>query len=117
MKKPSLLLFLSLLSLQLAAQKADYSALEARLQTELNAIKELHQTPGVTYSAVLPDNHLIALASGLSDLEKKTPMTPKSRMLGGSTGKVFYSVVIMQLVEEGKIDLDEPVSKHLGSYD
>lgn len=117
MKKPSLLLLLSLLSLQLAAQKADYTELEAKLQTELNAIKEQHQTPGVTYSAVLPDNHLIAIASGLSDLEKQTPMTPKSRMLGGSTGKVFYSVVIMQLVEEGKIDLDEPVSKHLGAYD
>lgn len=107
-------LFLSILSLSIQAQNV--SELKARLQTELDQIKASYPTPGVTYSAVLPNDELIAIAAGKANIEKDIDMTPEHQMLGGSTGKVFYSVVIMQLVEEGKIDLDEPVSTYLGSY-
>lgn len=103
------------LSAQIFAQSTN--ELSAKLQQELDKIQSAHKTPGVTFSAVLPNGELVAIASGLADVEKEIPMTPEHKMLGGSTGKVFYSVVIMQLVDEGKIDLDEPVSTYLGSYD
>jgi CubicO group peptidase (beta-lactamase class C family) len=34
----------------------------------------------------------------------------------GSITKVFTAVAVMQLVERGRIDLDDPVSRHLTSY-
>lgn len=100
-------------SAQLWAQKTELSS---KLQEELNKIQASHQAHGVTFSAALPNGEVISLAAGLADIENKTPMTPKHKMLGGSTGKVFYSVVIMQLIEEGKIELDTPVINYLGSY-
>lgn len=102
-----------LYSVQLVAQN---TTLSSQLQQELNKIQAAHQTPGVTFSVALPKGEVISLASGLADVEKQIPMTPEHKMLGGSTGKVFYSVVIMQLVEEDRIDLDEPVINYLGAY-
>ena len=37
------------------------------------------------------------------------------RMLAGSVGKMFFGARAMQLVKEGKIALDDPLSKYLGS--
>ena len=111
-------LFTGLLCLiSVCALAQNTQELSSKLQTELERVKASHKTPGVTFSVVLPNNEVIAIASGMADLEKNIPMTPEHKMLGGSTGKVFYSVVIMQLVEEGKIDLDEPVATYLGSFD
>lgn len=115
----SMKVFLSCLMMVLCVHLSGQSTatLKAELQKELDRIHSTHTTPGITFSVVLPNNEVIAIASGLANVEKNIPMSPEQKMLGGSTGKVFYSVVIMQLVGEGKIDLDEPISTYLGSYD
>lgn len=100
------------------AQKAnDSQLLKDQLQQTLNELIAKHETPGITFSVVMPDGELIAVAAGKANLESDLDMRPEDRMLGGSTGKVFYSVVIMQLVEEGKLSLDEPISTYLGHYE
>lgn len=108
------LLFAFLFALSFHALAQNRAQLTLQLQTELDKIHAAHKTPGVTFSVVLPDDQVIAIAAGLADVEKHIPMTPTHKMLGGSTGKVFYSVVIMQLIEEGKIELDQPISTYLG---
>ena len=110
------LLFAFLFVFALKAVAQDNADITLQLQTELDRIHAAHKTPGVTFSVVLPDHQVIAIAAGLADMEKNVPMTPSHKMLGGSTGKVFYSVVIMQLIEEGKIKLDQPISSYLGKY-
>ena len=44
-------------------------------------------------------------------------MTPETKMLGGSTGKVFYSVVALQLIDEGKLSLDKPIMGQMKAHD
>ncbi|MBO3696933.1 serine hydrolase [Roseivirga sp. E12] len=107
------LILLSLISLpSLKGQEADLSD---KLRNKLTEIYEASNAPGVSFSAVLPDGKEITLTAGYADLEKKIEMEFDHKMLGGSTGKVFYSVVVMQLIEEGKLDLDAPVKNYLGN--
>ena len=64
---------------------------------------------------VLANGESFGLAVGYSDRDAKTPLKPTDRMLAGSVGKTFASATALQLVREGKINLDEKVEKYLGS--
>lgn len=99
----------------LPAQDALQTAsLKSKLEDKLSDIYKESNAVGVSFSVVLPNGEEITLVEGYADVEKKIVMEADHKMLGGSTGKVFYSVVVMQLIEEGKLDLDEPVKKYLG---
>lgn len=53
---------------------------------------------------------------GLADMEWNIPNTPDTRFRLGSITKQFTSMIIMQLVEQGKIKLDAPISIYLPDY-
>lgn len=46
----------------------------------------------------------------------KAKLDPNAKMPIGSLTKTFTSVMVLQLVEEGKLKLDDPVSKHLPGF-
>ncbi len=51
---------------------------------------------------------------GYSDMKKRTPMDPETTLIRpGSTSKLFTWTAVMQLVEQGKIDLDRDVDSYL----
>ncbi len=51
---------------------------------------------------------------GFADVEKRTPVDPKVTMFRpGSVSKLIAWTAVMQLVEQGKIDLDADVNKYL----
>jgi len=52
-------------------------------------------------------------AQGFADLERKIPIRPDSRFEIGSISKSFASLVLLQLQEEGRLDLDHPVTEYL----
>ena len=93
----------------------DVDLLTQRLQTQLDEIVKNEKLPGVTLAVVLPDQQLIELASGFSDKQASIEMKPRDRMLGGSTGKTFVSAIALQLVSEGKLELDRLASQYLTS--
>lgn len=49
---------------------------------------------------------------GTDDLATDTPMKPEDHFRVGSNTKTFTGTVILQLVDEGKLGLDDPVSKY-----
>src|SRR6185369_4942060 len=53
---------------------------------------------------------------GFQDAEKKVPATPDTVYRVGSVSKLFTDIAVMQLVEQGKLDLDAPVQKVLPSF-
>jgi D-alanyl-D-alanine carboxypeptidase len=55
-------------------------------------------------------------AWGLADREAGTPNTPETRFRIGSMNKMFTAVATLQLVEAGKLALDDTVGKHLPDY-
>ena len=70
--------------------------------------------PGATLGIVLKDGTELAFASGWDDVEAGVPMKPGGRMFSGSAGKTFVAAVALQLVQEGKLDLDKKVVEYLG---
>jgi CubicO group peptidase (beta-lactamase class C family) len=55
-------------------------------------------------------------AYGLADREHKIPNTVKTRFRIGSMNKMFTAVAILQLVESGKVGLNDPLGKYLPNY-
>ena len=53
---------------------------------------------------------------GLADLETKRPITPDTVFRMGSITKQFSAAIMLQLVAEGKVSLDDPLSKFLPDY-
>src|SRR5262249_26164024 len=53
---------------------------------------------------------------GYSPPKTKTPATADTVYRVGSVSKLFTDVAIMQLVEQGKLDLDAPVTKYLPDF-
>ena len=97
------------------AKKTGGNALRQALQAKLDEWHKAGKFPGATLGVCLADGSCFSLATGFSDLESKTPMKPSDKMAAGSVGKTFAAAVALQLVKEGKINLDDRVEKYLGN--
>jgi CubicO group peptidase (beta-lactamase class C family) len=64
--------------------------------------------------AILNDRKIVYLkAYGLRNRGKNLPLTPDSVMSAASFSKVAFAYMVMQLVQEGTLDLDKPVYQYL----
>ena len=97
-----------------AAVDPQLDSLRTVLQQKLDSLRVARGFTGATLGVALPDGRTLALATGMADTARKVPLTPQSRLLSGSVGKTYVAAVAMQLVAEGKLDLDAPVSRYLG---
>lgn len=95
-------------------QPEDGVDLEARLQAELDALRQEYGFPGATAALALADGATVTAATGLADVESEVPMSPSSRMLAASIGKTFVSATVLGLAQEERIDLDSTISRWLG---
>ncbi len=70
------------------------------------------------FSIALVDGKQTAWAEGFGfeDEERKTPASAATVYRVGSISKLFTDIAVMQLVEQGKLDLDAPVSKYLPDF-
>ena len=59
---------------------------------------------------------IFAQAYGLADREHKIPNTLHTRFTIASMNKMFTAVATMQLVQAGKLALDDPLGKYLTDY-
>lgn len=64
--------------------------------------------------AIINDGQVVHLHGyGVRDREKHLPLTPTSVMYGASFTKAAFAYLVMQLAEEGRIDLDRPIEQML----
>ena len=98
------------------SQAGDPGDLRGRLQGVLDAFLAGGSFPGASAAVSLPDGQVIALAVGEADTVRNVPMDPGGKTLLGSVGKTYFAALAMQLVGEGRLDLDAPVSGYLGHH-
>lgn len=79
----------------------------------LNGQIEYRGLPGIVVGVVAGDELIWAQGYGHADLKTKKPMTPETKFRMASHSKLFTATSIMQLREQGKVRLDDPVSQHL----
>jgi CubicO group peptidase (beta-lactamase class C family) len=89
-----------------------FEALTEKLEAGLTE----HHVPGMAVAVVYEDSVIYARGFGFSDLEKKEAVTPRTRFAIGSSTKAFTATVIGQLVDEGKMSWDDPLSKHVPEF-
>jgi D-alanyl-D-alanine carboxypeptidase len=69
--------------------------------------------PGVAIGVVADQELIWSKGFGFADTATKVPMTPQTKFRMASHSKLFTATAIMQLREQGKLRLDDPVSQHL----
>jgi CubicO group peptidase (beta-lactamase class C family) len=81
----------------------------------VNKAMEAGGIPGVA-AAIVKDGEIVAAEGfGYRDLENKLPMTPRTVSPICSLTKSMTGTAVMQLVEAGKLSLDEPVQSYIPS--
>jgi D-alanyl-D-alanine carboxypeptidase len=85
------------------------AAVDAAVQTEM----ERSRQPGLTLGLTDQDSTLVIRTYGFADLASRQEVTPETLFEIGSIGKTFTAVAILQLVDEGRIDLEAPVDRYL----
>jgi CubicO group peptidase (beta-lactamase class C family) len=69
---------------------------------------------GLTIVVVKDGQVLLEKGYGYSDMSKRTPVSPDVTLFRiGSTSKLFTWTAVMQLAEEGKLDLDRNINDYL----
>jgi Beta-lactamase class C and other penicillin binding proteins len=100
-----------------AAAKAPFSELQD-MESFMDAVMEeqmqKHRIPNAAVSIVANGEVVLAKGYGYADIEKQEPVDPgKSLFRIGSTSKLLTWTAVMQLVEQGKLDLDTDVNQYL----
>lgn len=104
----ALLLLLAATSLTAATHSEQIDA----LLRQFNAAKRFNG------AALVAENGKVILRKGygLANMEWQVPNTPDTKFRLGSITKQFTSMVVLQLVAEGKIKLDEKITAYLPDY-
>lgn len=75
-----------------------------------------HAAGGLAVGIVHRGKLVYARGLGWADYATRRPVTPDTSFRIGSISKTFTAIGIMQLWEQGKIDIDAPVNDYLKSY-
>lgn len=95
----------------------DYTDAFRIIEAWLDAQRDYEQLPGIS-AVVVEDQHILwSGAFGLANIEQKVKSEPSTLYSICSISKLFTSVAIMQLYDEGKLRLDDKVSELLPWYD
>src|SRR5688572_25682773 len=87
-----------------------------RLAAEIDRNRiDLH-VPGAVLAIVRGEEVIFARRFGVADVERKTPATPNTPFFIGSETKAFTATLVGMLVDEGRMQWDDPVEKHLPAF-
>jgi len=73
---------------------------------------EQQHIPGVALLVSRAGKTVQAEGFGLCNVELQVPVKPETIFQSGSVGKQFTATAVMMLVEEGKVGLDDPLTKY-----
>ncbi len=95
----------------------DRASLEAFIDGIISAELKAGNIAGVTFSFVKDGEILLAKGYGFADVKNRRPVeADKTLFRPGSVSKLITWTALMQLVEQGKIDLNEDVNKYLTKF-
>ena len=87
----------------------DHAAIDDVIREEL----ERRHIPGLTLAIVKGGAPVHVQAYGRADIELDTPMVAGSMFQSASTGKMFTTAAILLLARDGRLNIDDPVTRYL----
>jgi D-alanyl-D-alanine carboxypeptidase len=113
MPKPLLLFALVLLPLAARAQTPLSPDAKAKIDAAVTQALSSTKVPSASI-AIVKDGHIAYLqAYGLARLSPPMEATPQMQYSVGSISKQFTAAAVLMMAQEGKLTLDDPVSKYL----
>jgi CubicO group peptidase (beta-lactamase class C family) len=92
----------------------------AQVPSESDAVAKLvtsemekQKIPGLALLVARDGKTVRAQGFGFANLEHRVPVKPETIFQSGSMGKQFAATAVMMLVEEGKIGLDDSITKYI----
>ena len=71
------------------------------------------KVPGLQYVVTGDAGTLLDYAGGLADIQNRRAMTPDTTLMAYSMTKTFTAIAILQLVEQGRLGLDDPIDLYI----
>jgi len=90
-------------------------ALESTLQARLDKLAAEHGVVGAVV-AVQHGDTTVSAATGVTNVRTGVPVTTDTIFQIGSISKVYTATLVLQLVDEGLIDLDQPIASYLPEF-
>jgi CubicO group peptidase (beta-lactamase class C family) len=84
-------------------------------KSRLAVLADKHGVPGASL-AILADGEIAEAAHGVLNIRTKVEATTDSLFQIGSITKVWTATLAMQLVEDGKLDLDTPIVTYMKDF-
>ena len=95
----------------------DREALESYVDGLVGSLMKSNNSPSGTVAIMHRGELILSKGYGYQDVEQQVPVDPaKTLFRPGSVSKLFTWVSVMQLVEQGKLDLDVDVNDYLESF-
>lgn len=92
---------------------AEVTHLQTDLEPKITEVIKSGRLPGFAIGVVKNGKLVYAKGFGVAKLGASTPVTSRSLFHMASVTKTFVATAVMQLFEQGKIDLDAPIAKYL----
>lgn len=86
------------------------SRLPEQVDRFIENIIGIHEFAGLAVGVILDKQLVYAKGFGVQNIETQAPLTPSSLFSIASISKTFVATAIMQLVEQGKLTLDTPLT-------
>ena len=84
--------------------------------TTFERIAQQDGAPGFSVAVVKGSSFRFMEGFGLADLARQVPATPETVYMWFSMTKIVTATAIMQLVEQGRLDLDDPVNNFIPEF-
>jgi len=91
-------------------------AILSEIEADAENARVKAKIPGMSIVIVYDQDVLLAKGFGYADLEKKIPADPQTVYRIGSVTKAFTALMLMQLRDAGKLQLDDPIEKYLPEF-
>jgi CubicO group peptidase (beta-lactamase class C family) len=88
----------------------------AELRTWVETMLDRRPTVGLALGLVRPSGLEFLHTSGFANIDAGTPVTADTGFRIASITKTFTTIAVMQLWEQGLVDLDRPVNDYLRSF-
>lgn len=85
--------------------------IEAAVRENMRRFGGQEPVPGVVVGIWAPGRGSYVRGFGVSDLQAGTPLSIRDKFRIGSNTKTFVVSTLLQLADEGRVDLDDPLSK------
>jgi len=96
--------------------RGDYSYLKSYLSWMIKKGMVDQNTEGLSIAIVDDQQVVWSQGFGFADTANKIKATPETVYRAGSISKLFTDTLVMQLAEQGKIDIDQPLKTYLPDF-